>query len=385
MDDTNKTKYDEEVLRIINQLKTEIIERKWAEKKSRDALDYAESIIDSVKHPLIVLDETKKVISANLAFYDLFNLTPGMVLGQNFMNIADGLFDFEEMKQLFSSNKGGSEPNVIELHRNFQLLGRKYLKIALQGLQYNVKHLRFSFLTMEDITDQKNAEMKLRKALEDKSILIREVHHRVKNNLQVLSSLLSLQISTLQNESPYQVLEEARSRIMAIGAVHESLSENGTPGKISIQEPVRRLIDGLDALYDDNVQTELTISNSSLTINQATMLCLVLNEIVTNAHKHSFTNHNGNDKRIFIEIKEANNTLITTISDNGNGYGMNPTARTFSSTDYSLGFILVKSLVEQQLRGQWTVKQMGGLIHEIRFAIEEDQTILPAPVEEMQV
>ena len=90
MEDGATNKYDEDVIRIINQLKTEIIERKWAEKKSRDALDYAESIIDSVKHPLVVLDETKKVISANLAFYDLFNLTPGVVLGQNFLTMADG-------------------------------------------------------------------------------------------------------------------------------------------------------------------------------------------------------------------------------------------------------------------------------------------------------
>jgi len=382
MDDTAPNKYDEDVMRIINQLKTEIIERKWAEKKSRDALDYAESIIDSVKHPLVVLDETKKVISANLAFYDLFNLTPGVVLGQNFLTMADGFFDFDEMKQLFEK-KQSSEPQVVDIYRNFNLIGRKYLKAAIQGLQYNVKHLRFSFLTIEDITEQKIAEMKLRKALEDKSILIREVHHRVKNNLQILSSLLSLQITTLNDESPMQVLEEAQTRIMAIAAVHESLSDNGQLGKIPIGEPIRRLIEGLDALYDDNVQVILTIDPIHLTINQATLLCLVLNEIVCNSHKHSFIDHKGDDKRIFIEIKEEKNNVILSISDNGSGFGIGKDRLNSEGSDHSLGFILIKNLVEQQLRGQWNVKQFGGLIHEIRFHIEEDQTIPPVSVEEL--
>ncbi|MCA1949073.1 MAG: PAS domain S-box protein [Treponema sp.] len=382
MDDKAAAKYDEDVIRIINQLKNEIIERKWAEKKSRDALDYAESIIDSVKHPLVVLDETKKVISANLAFYDLFNLTPGIVLGQNFLTMADGLFDFKEMQQLLEK-KQGPEPQVIDIYRNFHLIGRKYLKAAIQGLQYNVKHLRFSFLTIEDVTDQKIAEMKLRKALEDKSILIREVHHRVKNNLQILSSLLSLQITTLSDESPFQVLQEAQTRIMAIGAVHESLSDNRQVGKIPIEEPIRRMIEGLDALFDDNIQVSLTIDPIFLTINQATLLCLVLNEIVSNSHKYSFQNHTGSEKRIFIEIKELNNQVVLTISDNGSGFGIGQDRLKSEGGDYSLGFILIKNLVEQQLLGQWNVKRLGGLIHEIRFGIEEDQTIPPVSVEEL--
>lgn len=382
MDDKAAAKYDEDVIRIINQLKNEIIERKWAEKKSRDALDYAESIIDSVKHPLVVLDETKKVISANLAFYDLFNLTPGMVLGQNFLTMADGFFDFKEMQQLLDK-KPGTEPQVIDIYRNFHLIGRKYLKAAIQGLQYNVKHLRFSFLTIEDITDQKIGEMKLRKALEDKSILIREVHHRVKNNLQILSSLLSLQITTLSDESPFQVLQEAQTRIMAIGAVHESLSDNGQVGKIPIEEPIRRMIEGLDALFDDNIQVSLTIDPIFLTINQATLLCLVLNEIVSNSHKYSFQNHMGSEKRIFIEIKELNDQVVLTISDNGSGFGIGQDRLKSEGGDYSLGFILIKNLVEQQLLGQWNVKRLGGLIHEIRFRIEEDQTIPPVSVEEL--
>lgn len=383
MEDGATNKYDEDVIRIINQLKTEIIERKWAEKKSRDALDYAESIIDSVKHPLVVLDETKKVISANLAFYDLFNLTPGVVLGQNFLTMADGFFNFDEIKQLFAK-KQGTEPQVVDIYRTFHLIGRKYLKAAIQGLQYNVKHLRFSFLTIEDITDQKKAEMQLRKALEDKSILIREVHHRVKNNLQVLSSLLSLQITTLSDENPYQVLEEARTRIMAIAAVHESLSDNGTVGKIPIEEPIRRLIEGLDALFDDSVQVSLTIDPIFLTINQATMLCLVLNEIVTNVHKHSFKDHEESEKQVFIEIKETNNQVILSISDNGSGFGIGQNRLKAEGSDSSLGFILVKNLVEQQLHGQWNIKQqLGELIHEIQFTIEEDQTIPPDSVEEL--
>ncbi|MCX7949219.1 MAG: PAS domain S-box protein [Treponemataceae bacterium] len=374
-------KYDEDILRLINQLKTEIIERKWAEKKSRDALDYAESIIDSVKHPLVVLDENRKVISANLAFYDLFNLTPGMVLGQQFLRISDGFFNFEEMNRLLSV-KPTTEPVVIEIHRNFHLIGRKYLKAAIQGLQYNVKHLNFSFLTIEDITEQKNTEMQLRKALEEKSILVREVHHRVKNNLQILLSLLSLQISTLHDENPEEVLEEARTRIMAIAAVHECISEDVEIDRIPLQEAIRRLIEGLDALFDDGVQISITVPEIFLSINQATILSLVLNEIVSDIHKVGFES-DAPSKRILIEGQTCGNEVMITISDNGHLKEVPRRLINRAKPESSLGYILVKNLVEQQLKGSWTTKLHKGITHEIRFNTEVDSAFTAQPLQEI--
>ncbi|MCX7656436.1 MAG: PAS domain S-box protein [Treponemataceae bacterium] len=374
-------KYDEDILRLINQLKTEIIERKWAEKKSRDALDYAESIIDSVKHPLVVLDENRKVISANLAFYDLFNLTPGMVLGQQFLRISDGLFNFEEMNRLLSV-KPTTEPVIIEIHRNFHLIGRKYLKAAIQGLQYNVKHLNFSFLTIEDITEQKNTEMQLRKALEEKSILVREVHHRVKNNLQILLSLLSLQISTLHDENPEEVLEEARTRIMAIAAVHECISEDVEIDRIPLRESIRRLIEGLDALFDDGVHVSITVPEFFLSINQATIISLVLNEIISDIHKVGFDS-DAPHKRILIEGEVCGNEVSITISDNGHVKEVPRRLINRAKPESSLGYILVKNLVEQQLKGSWTTKLHKGITHEIRFNTEVDSTFIAQPLQEI--
>lgn len=370
----------EEVMKIISQLKTEIMERKWAEKKSRDALDYAESIIDSVKHPLVVLDESKKVISANFAFYDLFNLTPGVVLGQNFLALADGFFDFPEMKSVMSSKHVAGEGREMEIHREFNLIGRKYLKVGIQGLQYNIKHLRFSFLTMEDITEQKNAELRLRKALEDKSILVKEVHHRVKNNLQILSSLLALQITTQEDDGKRQVLEDGRSRVMAIAAVHESLSHSGSVERIPLAEPISRLVDGLNSIFDDDVQVSCDVCDATLGINQATLLCLILNEVLTNAHKHAFADQGDRPKLVNIAVCLEGEILTMTISDNGSGMGEDRQRILNEGFDSSLGFVLVRNLVENQLKGSWMVKDFGGLVHEIRFRLEEDYPLPPSPL-----
>jgi len=362
-----------EIVKIISQLKKEIIERKWAEKKSRDALDYAESIIDSVKHPLVVLDEERKVVSANMAFYDLFTLTPGAVLGQPFLKLSDGLFSFDAMKNLLAARLG-SEPRVVEIDRTFAFVGRKFLKAAVQGLQYNIKHLRFAFLTIEDVTEQKIGEERLRKALQDKSVLVKEVHHRVKNNLQILSSLLALQATGIGDDEKRKVLEDGRARVLAISAVHESLSSNGSVEYVALLEPIHRLVSNLDSIYDDGVCCEIDVCEANVSIDQATLLCLVLNEIVTNAHKHAFVGREAGPKRVLIGAAVEDGTLVVKISDNGKGLS-GIEADTVSET---LGFTLIRNLVENQLQGQWAMKSFDGLSHELRFKIEDGLELPPA-------
>jgi len=359
---------DEEVVRIVARLKTEIIERKWAEKKSRDALDYAESIIDSVKHPLVVLDEETKVISANLAFYDLFTLTPGVVLGQAFCSLADGFFNLEQMKTIIMGSPTRT-PKVLEVDQEFPIIGRKFLKLGLQNLQYNVRHLRFSLLTIEDITDSKIAEAKLRKALKEKSALIKEVHHRVKNNLQILSSLLSLQISTLDNENQKRVLEDGLSRVLAMSAVHESLSESGSYELVDLTGPIERIVAGVDSIYDDGVMCSLDIRNVDVDIDTASVVCLVVNEIVTNAHKHAFTEDANRPKRISIEANIQDDKVELVVSDNGRGMK----GKIDSDLNTTLGFTLIRNLVENQLHGSWKMKDFGGLVHLISIPIDAKQ------------
>ncbi len=368
---------ESDVVKIIAQLKKEIMERKWAEKKSRDALDYAESIIDSVKHPLVVLDDERKVVSANMAFYDLFTLTPGAVLGQPFLKLADGLFSFEEMRALLGSRLGG-ESRVVEIDRTFKFVGRKYLKAAVQGLQYNIKHLRFAFLTIEDITEQKIAEDRLRKALEDKSLLVKEVNHRVQNNLQILSSLLALQAASMMDEEKRKVLEDGRARVLAISAVHESLSANGSAERVSIVGPITRLVANIDSIYDDGVACRIDVCEASVSVDQATVLCLVLNEIITNAHKHAFPDPHRGSKQISINAEVSGGIMTVRVADNGRGL-LGTNNESWSDT---LGFTLIRNLVENQLGGEWSMKSFDGVSHELCFKIDEESWLSPPECED---
>ncbi|GAB1484488.1 hypothetical protein MASR2M78_33060 [Treponema sp.] len=111
-------------------------------------------------------------------------------------------------------------------------------------------------MVIEDVTEQKIAEARLRRALQDKGVLVREVHHRVKNNLQILSSLLSLQVSTLDDPAQQVILEDSQARVMAMAVVHDSLATSGTAERVSIAGPIQRLIEGLESIYDDGVQVE---------------------------------------------------------------------------------------------------------------------------------
>ena len=132
---------------LVKNLQKEIISRKWAEKKACDALDYAESIIDSVPSPLIVLDDDYKIVSANMPFFELFALSVEESIGKKFFEFANEIFDIEQLKNVIFEDSGSNQS--IELFQDFKLLGEKYLQVKCVNLQYNIKHLNFKLVIIK--------------------------------------------------------------------------------------------------------------------------------------------------------------------------------------------------------------------------------------------
>jgi two-component sensor histidine kinase/ligand-binding sensor domain-containing protein len=243
------------------------------------------------------------------------------------------------------------------------------LIVSLFGLVIGGDRLRLQRIEqkkLKQLVDERTDN--LRATLEEREVLIKEVHHRIKNNLAVISSMLELQRGQLENESPDHVLQEAQMRVKSIALIHEKLYQNETLAEIDFQKYVDDLVAMISESYNvDNKQIDIETDVESIRIglDQSIPCGLILNELVSNAFEHAyrgresgqlnvkFTNGNGNQVRF--EVNDDGPGIPDEILD---GY---------SST---LGMTLVYTLVEQ-LKGSLDVDTSAGSQFVITFEKEK--------------
>lgn len=217
-----------------------------------------------------------------------------------------------------------------------------------------------------DISERKAAEEQLKASLEEKELLLKEVHHRVKNNLQVISSIFSLQSQTIEDEQVLAILEESQNRISSMALIHEKLYQSVNLANIDFVEYIRDLTYHLLASYNVNpdwVQTEMNIQSIQLNLDSAIPCGLLINELVSNSLKHGFPHQRSGKIYIFLGVKDQETeTFCLKVEDDGVGLpqGFNPRKAT------SLGVSLITSLT-QQLRGKLKFQNNPGASFEITF------------------
>ena len=172
-----------------------------------------------------------------------------------------------------------------------------------------------------DITEKKISEAQTRQSLQEKEVLLKEVHHRVKNNLQVISSILNLQSSYVKDEGTLNILKESQNRIKSMAFIHESLYQTKDFSSINFTEYIVNLSNNLIHSYsnfDHEVKLNLDIQNVFLNLDLAIPCGLIINEIVSNALKYAFV-ENKEDGEISIKMEVVGDNLILLIGDNGKG------------------------------------------------------------------
>lgn len=195
-----------------------------------------------------------------------------------------------------------------------------------------------------DITEKKKAENDLLDSLKEKEVLLKEVHHRVKNNLQVISSILNLQSSYVRDEGTLQILRESQNRIKSMSFIHESLYQTKNFSSVNFSEYIYNLSKNLVHSYQvfgDLVELDFQLGDVQLNLDQSIPCGLIVNELVSNALKYAFKD--GVKGRIIIELVESGKQVQLRVEDNGCGLppGFDP-----MSTE-TLGLQLVATLVEQ--------------------------------------
>ena len=198
---------------------------------------------------------------------------------------------------------------------------------------------------VENITNRRLTEERLKTSFEAKEVLLKEVHHRVKNNLQVISSLLNLQSRNIENERARNILKESRNRVRTMALIHEQLYRSQDPTRIPFGVYIRKLTGDLYHTYQvdsDQVTVNITAGPVPVGIDAAIPCGLIINELVSNSLKHAFPE--GAPEEIFIAFEVDNEgKFVLTVSDNGVGI---PDVLDLRKAE-SLGMQLVSSLVDQ--------------------------------------
>lgn len=243
----------------------------------------------------------------------------------------------------------------------------RWLQVAKTPIFNSAGEALGMLVSVRDITERKKMEEQIKASLKEKEILLKEVHHRVKNNLQVIVSLLNLQSSYIKDEKASEVFRDSKERVRAMALVHEKLYQSNL-AKINFHDYIESLAEGLFATYSLNpgqLQLQIDIEDIDLDLETSIPLGLLINELVTNSLKHAFPEQKKGEIRIILrENKEVENeynyTLV--VSDNGISF---PEDRDFRSSD-SLGMLLVNSFVKQ-LRGVLELDRKKGTTITIKF------------------
>ena len=216
-----------------------------------------------------------------------------------------------------------------------------------------------------DITDRKMAEEKIQKSLQEKKVLLKEIHHRVKNNLAVMSSLLGLQIEHVHTREEAQgALQKSRDRIYAMAQIHTMLYQTEDFSGIHFAQYIDSMVSNLLYIYSRvrKVEIQKDMADTYFEITLAVPLGLIINELVTNALKHTFTEDDNMGKIVISLRPDSTEGMILQISDNGPGLP----AEVDVKNPESLGLQLVMLLTEQ-IRGSIEMIQEQGTQFTIRF------------------
>ena len=223
---------------------------------------------------------------------------------------------------------------------------------------------------IEDITEEKEAENLLKNSVQEKEALLREIHHRVKNNLQIIISLINMQVSEIEDPTFKQKFLELQQRVRTMSIIHEDLYMSKDLAKVNFGNYIQRLTINLKQIYQCSKHIDLHFSFSdeiTLEIDTAIPLGIIVNELVSNSFKHAFPEDLTKGKKniknnIHVEFTEEKDEFVLTIADNGIGFHK----KIFGDSEDTLGLSLVDILISQ-LRGSFKFHNQKGASYEIRI------------------
>jgi PAS domain S-box-containing protein len=336
--------------------------------KTAVSRDYVDNILRSMRDSLVVVSPAGRMLTVNEATCTLLGYTENELIGQPFATICGTDFpDWGLGLAVSRKTKGISNIETTYVTKDGRTIPVSF-SFAVMGNQQGMT--RGIVCVAQDMTARKQAEERIKASLQEKEVLLKEIHHRVKNNLQVIASLLSLQSSYITDPKAFAMFADTQYRVESIALIHETLYQAKDLAQIDFAEYVQHLAMHLFRsyeVYEDTITLQIHVESLTLGVDTAIPCGLILNELVSNALKHAFPA--GMPGKIGIELHAEPAQMVTLrVWDTGVGF---PKEVDLHHTA-SLGLQLVTTLVYQQLRGTIALQRNGGTVFTIRFPIARE-------------
>jgi PAS domain S-box-containing protein len=336
-------------------------------KQIEETLKLQERAIAASNNGIIIADARipeKSIIFVNTAFEKITGYSAAEVIGNNCRFLQGNDREQPALKKIRIAIENQQSCNVII--RNYRKDGSLFWnELSISPIYDDQGNLTHFIGIQNDITDRKQAEEQIKSSLQEKEILLKEVHHRVKNNLLIVSSLLNWQADYITDPAAIKIFEQSQNRIQSMALIHEKLYQSKNLAEIDLSEYLETLAKQLEFSFNldhQRVTINFDLQPIFLNIETATPCGLIVSELICNVFEHAFPNHETG--QIWLRVKEdAQKQVTITIEDNGVGF---PPDLDFQNTD-SLGLQLV-CLLTKQLEGEITVSCYHGTIFALTFS-----------------
>jgi len=336
----------------------DITDRKLAEQQVANALSFTKAIVEASPLGILTYKASGECLLVNLSAVELTGGSVENMLAQNF-------------RQIESWKKQGLISPAEEALRTGEMVRKEIYGVTTFGKEIwyeayfqpfiinNESHL---LLMLNDIRERRQAEDVIKRSLEEKEVMLKEIHHRVKNNMQVISSLLSLQAKGVADSTVKAMLEESRNRVSSMSLVHEKLYQSKDLAYIDFKDYLQSLVAGIANTYKrHDVVISVDMEPVALDVNVGIPCGLIVNELVSNSLKHAFPD--GRKGTIILGInKNSEGNYVLFIADNGIGF---PTEVVFRKTS-TLGLQLV-NVLSAQINGNIELSQEEGTRFNVTF------------------
>jgi len=352
-------------------LEEEILQRKVADTNLKKTLSLLNASLESTADGILVVDREGTVTSHNLNFVTMWNIPSDIVTTQDNQKI---ILYFQS--QIRDPDGFLANMNDLLLHpsrESYDMIelndGRIFERYSKpQKIGKDVVGRVWSF---RDITERKRSEEKLVASLKEKEVLLREIHHRVKNNLQLITGLLDMTRMRTQDETTTGILTDMMLKIQTMAQIHTRLYESKQFGKIGLTGQFRDQVAALSNIYSHKgheISCEIHAEEIFLPVDQALPCALVMNEILSNSYKHAFKGKKHGT--IDVTAVQENGHIRITVKDDGIGI---PPDFDIGHTN-SLGMKLIRTLVKHQLKGSLHINSHHGTEMIVEFPLHMTRT-----------
>jgi two-component system response regulator len=325
--------------------------------RRRKAEDRFGKLIEAARDVIYTLSQEGLITGLNEAFETITGWKRNDWIGKSFEELVHP-DDFVFTKERF---KGTLEGKIFDSYEvRFKRKDGEYLsgELLSTSLKYESGDQEVLGI-VRDITERKKSEQIIRNSLREKDLLLKEIHHRVKNNLQIISSLLKMQSSYVDDDWLVEKFRETQNRVMSMSLIHQSFYQSTDLSEIDFDSYVKKLVDNLFNIYGVNqnlIEFEIDTGGNNIGIDTAIPCGLLINEIVSNSLKYAFTE--GIRGKISLKVTKKDEHFILKIKDNGKGFTEE------LETSKTLGLMLIRMLSEQ-IDGKTTLRSDNGTEYEV--------------------